>query len=67
MTKHYDQRKAANERYLAKLVQIQLRVSPELKEEIRAHADAHDGGSVNAFITRAIMEAMENDNKKPEA
>lgn len=32
------------------------------KEEIKAHAEKTDGGSVNAFINRAITETMERDN-----
>ncbi len=64
MTKHYEQRKAANERYLAKFERITYRVEPELKDRIKTHADLHDGGSVNAFITRAILETMIRDNEK---
>ena len=66
MTKHYDQRKAANERYLAKFERITYRVEPELKEQIKAHADTYDSGSVNAFITRAILETMDRDKKRTE-
>lgn len=57
MTKHYEQRKAANERYLAKFASIVIRVKPEEKENITAHAAAN-GESVNAFITRAITETI---------
>ena len=32
------------------------------KELIQAHADKLDGGSLNAFINRAINETMERDN-----
>lgn len=65
MTKHYDQRKAANERYLAKLEQIQIRVEAGGKDKIKAHAESM-GESVNAFINRAIDEAMIRDNEKTE-
>jgi len=61
MTKHYEQRKASNERYLAKFERITYRVEPELKDQIKAHADIYDGGSVNAFLTRAALETMERD------
>ena len=64
MTKHYEQRKAANERYLSKLEQIQIRVEAGQKEVIKAYAESK-GESVNAFILRAIREAMETD-KSPE-
>lgn len=63
MTKHYEQRKAANERYLAKLEQIQIRVEAGGKDKIKAHAE-RTGESVNAFINRAIEEAMIRDNEK---
>lgn len=60
MTKHYEQRKAANERYLSKFEQIQVRVEAGQKEAIKAYAE-NNGESVNAFILRAIREAMERD------
>lgn len=65
MTKHYEQRKAANERYLSKLDEIRIRMPKEsgLKEAIQAHAEAC-GESVNAFILRAVAEAMERDKSK---
>ena len=65
MTKHYDQRKAANERYLAKLEQIQIRVEAGGKDKIKAHAERM-GESVNGFIIRAIEETMIRDNEKTE-
>ena len=33
------------------------------KEIIKAHAEKHDGGSVNGFIQRAIKETMERDQQ----
>ncbi len=65
MTKHYEQRKAANERYLATMDKIMLRMPKEsgLKEAIQAQAEAC-GESVNAFILRAITEAMEREKAK---
>lgn len=41
--------------------EIKVRVPKGNKETIKAHADAHDGGSVNAFINRAIEETMQRD------
>lgn len=57
----------ANRRAVAKYKkenydQIQLRVPKGCKDEIKLHADKHDGGSVNAFINRAITNQMERDN-----
>ena len=36
------------------------------KDIIKAHAAAYDGGSVNAFINRAIDEQMQRDKEKAE-
>lgn len=65
MTKHYEQRKAANERYLSKLDEIRIRMAKEngLKEAIQAHAE-DCGESVNTFILRAITETMERERSK---
>lgn len=51
--------------YIAKTYdRINLTVPKGQKEVIKAHADKHDGGSVNAFINRAIDEAMERDGSQ---
>lgn len=55
------QRKAA-EKYLSTLDEIKLRLPKGQKDVIRAHAESR-GESVNAFIQRAIAEAMERDSK----
>lgn len=55
--------KKANEKYLSKFVQIAFRVSKDQKEEIVKYARAR-GESLNAFIIRAINDAMESDKKK---
>ena len=62
MSKHYEQRKAANERYLSKMDEIRIRMPKEsgLKEAIQAHAEIM-GESVQAFILRAVTQAMEQD------
>ena len=41
---------------------IEVKVAKGRKELIKAHADKLDGGSLNAFINRAINETMERDN-----
>lgn len=41
---------------------IEIKVAKGQKEIIQAHANKKDGGSLNAFINRAINEAMERDN-----
>ena len=40
---------------------INLTVPKGDKEIIKAHAEKHDGGSVNGFIQRAIKETMQKD------
>ena len=44
-----------------KFDRINLTVDKGKKESIKAHAIKYDGGSVNAFINRAIDEAMKRD------
>ena len=41
---------------------INLTVPKGQKEMLKVHADKFDGGSVNAFINRAIINQMELDN-----
>lgn len=56
-------RHRANEKYNAKAYEeIKLRVKKGRKEETQAHAAAR-GEKVNAFITRAIDEAMARDQE----
>lgn len=56
---------ASKNKYIAKAYdRINLTVPKGLKDEIKVHADAFDGGSVNGFINRAIEEAMARDNGK---
>ena len=45
---------------------IEVKVAKGKKEIIQAHADKLDGGSLNAFINRAITETMERDNAATE-
>ncbi len=53
------------DRYNAKAYdEIKLRVKKGEKEVIKAHAEKYDGGSVNAFIQRAISETMQRDNSE---
>ena len=53
------------DRYNAKAYdEIKLRVKKGEKELIKAHAEKFDGGSVNAFIQRAIAETMARDKAK---
>ena len=58
----YQQNKKAAQKYLAKMDEIRIRMPKEsgLKEAIQAHAESK-GESVQAFIIRAINEAMERE------
>lgn len=50
----------ANKKYLSKFADIKIRVLPEFRTEIQAHA-ASMGESMAEFLRRAIVEAMERD------
>lgn len=56
--------KAVNKYMAANYDRINLTVEKGQREILKAHADKHDGGSVNAFIKRAIAEAIERDSSK---
>lgn len=45
---------------------IEVKVPKGKKKLIQAHADRLDGGSLNAFINRAITETMDRDNTQQE-
>ena len=51
----------ATAKYLEKCDDIRIRVPVGQKEELKAHAAAHDE-SLNAFIVRAISQTVERDN-----
>lgn len=56
-------RKQANKKYLSKLVNINLMVEPERREDIKKHASSMNE-SMSAFINRAINETIVRDQKK---
>ncbi|WP_291244786.1 Arc family DNA-binding protein [Fournierella sp.] len=59
-------RTKANNKWNAKAYdRVNLTMPKGRKAEIQAYAEAH-GESVNAFINRAINEAMERDSSGPE-
>lgn len=58
----------ANQKAVAKYMKanyddIKVRVPKGERDIIKAHAEKHDGGSVNGFIQRAIKETMERDGQ----
>ena len=65
MAKVSKKQQACVNRYIDKAYdRINLTVKKGEKERIKAHADRYDNGSVNAFIQRAIAEAMARDEEK---
>ncbi len=52
----------ATKKYQDKFDRVQIRVTHEEKEALEKHAAAI-GESVNSFVRRAIVEAMERDQK----
>jgi|GEM_PF-223360 len=53
-------RKEANKRYMEKFVEVKVRMTPDERDAIKAHAAKMDE-STNAFIKRAIDETMDAD------
>lgn len=43
---------------------LRITVPKGKKAIIKAHAEKHDGGKINAFVCRAIEEAIERDNRE---
>lgn len=57
MTKGYEQRKAANERYLAKQDELKIRLPQGQKATVQAAA-TQVGESVNQYTQRALLARM---------
>lgn len=51
----------AHKKYISRFVEVKVRMDPDRRDIVKAHAESFDGGSVNAFINRAIDETMERD------
>lgn len=71
MTKGYEQRKAANERYLATQDEIKVRAPKGTRERWRAAAEAAGGKSLQRFIIDAVEAAVASveaqNDQRPEA
>lgn len=52
----------AHKKYMEGVATIQVRLTAERREEIKAHAELR-GESVNAFINRVIDEALEREKE----
>ena len=57
-------RARANKKYMEKFVEVKVRMTPERRSTVQAHAEAQ-GESTTGFINRAIDETMERDNAAP--
>ncbi len=62
MTVSKAQQKAVSKYMKENYDEVKVRMPKGQKDIVKAHADKHDGGSVNAFINRAITETMERDS-----
>ena len=57
-----DSQKKATLKYLAKFIEMRVRVTPEAHDEIKSHLQK-TGESTAAFLKRAIQETMERDRE----
>ena len=54
MTKHYEQRKESNKKYLAKLDEIRIRMPKGEKDKLKAFVEEYCYTSLNQFVVDAI-------------
>lgn len=59
-------RKRANDKWREKFDEVRFRVPKGQKEIIQAHAEQYGDQSLNAFLVRAVKEAMERDEENSE-
>lgn len=62
MSEKTEAQKRAQKVYMEKFARVEIRVPPQRRDALHAHAAAR-GESVNAFINRAIDHEMERDNE----
>lgn len=62
-TQKTDAQKRAQKAYMANFCEIKVRVTPERRELVKAHA-AKMEESVTEFINRAISDTMQRDQEK---
>lgn len=60
MPERTEAQKRAQKNYIEKFSRVEIRMTPERRDTIKAHSEAR-GESVNAFINRAVDETMERD------
>mgnify|MGYP005806917535 CR=1 FL=1 len=66
MGERTEAQKRAHKKYMEKFVEVKVRMTPERRSSVQAHAVAQ-GESTTAFINRAIDETMKRDNAAPKA
>lgn len=64
-TKTTKAQKRAHQKYMERFVEIKVRMTPERRIEVQAHAKAQ-GESATAFINRAIAEQIVRDTTHKE-
>ena len=57
--------KRAHQKYMEQFVEVKVRMTPEQRSAVQAHAASMDE-SATAFINRAITETMARDQAKAE-
>lgn len=62
MAEKTEAQKRAQRKYMESVATIQIIMSPERREQIKAHAKSRKE-SVNGFVNRAISETMERESK----
>ena len=66
MAEKTEAQKRAQKAYMEKFVRIEVRMTPERRSAVQAHAEAQ-GESTTGFINRAIDETIARDNAAGEA
>lgn len=66
MAEKTEAQKRAQKTYMEKFVRVEIRMTPENRDTVQAHAEARSE-SVNGFINRAISETIERDKTAPGA
>ena len=56
-----DAQKRAQKNYISRFARVEVRMTPERRAEVQAHAEAR-GESTSTFINRAIDETIERDD-----
>ena len=66
MPEKTEAQKKAQKKYMEKFVEVKVRMTPERRSAVQAHAEAQ-GESTTGFINRAIDETIARDNAAGEA